>query len=173
VAFLPLPAIGNLGMTPAGIGIVLSAYLLTGGGVQGIVGPIVDRTNKIALISIFSTAGPLLLLLIPQALSMKGLLAILLPIAVMGSFARGSLMAINVETGKDYHGMGTIFGFSAGAHSMGRMIGPVLLGTVMDLFETSAVFTWGAVLGCCGGIVSAWLLIKHSFRKRKNKSGAI
>ena len=158
--FLPLLAISTLKMTPAGIGLVLSAYLLAGGGIQGLISPLFDRLNKVALIAICSTVGPALLLFIPYAPSGKTLLAILLPTALLGAVARGAMLAINVETGKQHRGMGTVMGIFTGASSLGMMIGPVAFGYSVDMFGLNSVFVGGAAVGIVGGLVTTYLLIK-------------
>ncbi|NIS61399.1 MAG: MFS transporter [Proteobacteria bacterium] len=158
--FLPLLAISTLKMTPASIGLVLSAYLVAGGGIQGLISPLFDRLNKVALVAICSTIGPALLLLIPYVPSGQTLLAILLPTALLGAFARGAMLAINVETGKQHRGMGTVMGIFTGAGSLGMMTGPIVFGYTVDVFGLNSVFIGGAVVGITGGLLTTYFLIK-------------
>jgi len=158
--FLPLLAVSTLKMTPAGIGLVLSAYLLAGGGIQGSLSPLFDRLNRVALIAICSTVGPALLLLIPYVRSGKALLAVLLLTALLGAVARGAMLAINVETGKQHRGMGTVMGIFFGSSSLGMMIGPIAFGYSVDIFDLNSVFIGGAFVGIIGGLVTTYLLIK-------------
>ncbi len=166
IAFLPLLAISTLQMSPASIGLVLSAYLLTGGVVQGLVGPLVDRANKVAMIAICSTIGPALLLLIPRVHSGGTLLAILVPLALLGAVARGAILAINVESGKRYRGMGTVMGIFGSAGSLGMMSGPTTFGYAMDVFGLNSVFIIGAVIGIIGSLAASYLLIRGAVRQR-------
>ncbi len=158
--FLPLLAISTLKMTPASIGLVLSVYLVAGGGVQGLISPLFDRVNKVVLVGICSTVGPALLLLIPYVPSGKALLAILLPTALLGAAARGAMLAINVETGKQHKGMGAVMGIFTGASSLGMMIGPIAFGYTVDLFGLNSVFIGGAAVGIIGGLLTTYFLIK-------------
>jgi DHA1 family multidrug resistance protein-like MFS transporter len=158
--FLPLLAVSTLKMTPAGIGLVLSAYLLAGGSIQGLLSPLFDRLNRVALIAICSTVGPALLLLIPYVPSGKALLAVLLLTALLGAVARGAMLAINVETGKQHRGMGTVMGIFIGSSSLGMMIGPIVFGYSVDISGLNSVFIGGAGVGIIGGLVTTYLLIK-------------
>lgn len=160
IAFLPLFAISTLQMTIASSGLVLSAYLLTGGIVQGLVGPLVDRVNKVALIAISSTISPAFFFLIPYMQSGKALLAILLPIAVLSAIGRGTMLAVTVETGKRHGGIGTVMGIFGSVGSLGMMLGPIAFGYVMDVFGLTSIFTVGAIAGIIGGLVAVYLLVK-------------
>ncbi len=147
-------------MTPASIGLVISAYLLAGGGLQGVMSPLFDRSNKVALIAICSTIGPALLLLIPYVSSGETLLAILLPTALLGAMARGAMLGINVETGKHHNGMGTVMSIFIGSGSLRMMTGPIAFGYTVDMFGLNSVFVGGAAIGIIGGLITTHLLIK-------------
>jgi MFS family permease len=162
IAFLPLLAISSLQMTPASIGLILSIYIITGAGVQGLTGPLVDRSNKVMLITICSLISPLFLFLIPYVSSAGTLLALLLLIAIVTAVGRGAMLAANVETGRRHRGMGTVMGIFNSAGSLGRMAGPMALGFSMDVFGLQSVFSTGAVFGIIGGLATAYLFIKPS-----------
>lgn len=160
VAFLPFLMIPSMHMSEAEVGLVLSAFLLTGAVVQGAVGPLVDRSNKAALIITCGIIGSALIFLIPYMHSSKTLLAVLLPIALLGGIARGSSLAINVELGRQYEAMGTLMGTFSSATSIGMIAGPITFGYVMDHFGISSVFGVGAVTGIVGSLVTTYLLIR-------------
>jgi len=161
VFFLPLSAVSTLHMTPAGIGLVLSVYLLAGAAAQGLAGPLVDRTNKLASVAIGAITGPILFLLIPHVRS-GGLLlvAVLLPIAVLGAFARAAMLAINVKTGRDHEGIGTVMGLFRSAGSLGMMTGPTAFGFTKDVLGLNAVFMVGSAVGVVGGLAVTYILAK-------------
>jgi MFS family permease len=167
IAFLPLLAISSLQMTPAGIGLILSIYIITGAAVQGVFGPVVDRLNKVTLITICGVISPVFLFLIPYVYSGGTLLALLLLIAIVTAVGRGAMLAVNVETGKRYRGMGTVMGILNSAGSLGRMAGPMALGFSMDIFGLQSVFGAGAIIGIIGGLVTAYLLIKPAAISRQ------
>jgi MFS family permease len=158
--FLPLLAVSTLKMTPASIGLVLSAYLLAAGGIQGLISPLFDRLNKVALIAICSTIGPAFLLLIPYVPSAGALLAVLLLTALLGTLARGAMLTINVETGKQHKGMGTVMGIFTGSSSLGMMLGPIAFGYTVDMFGLNSVFFGGAAVGIIGGLATTCFLFK-------------
>ncbi len=162
IAFLPLLAISTLQMTPASIGLVLSAYLLAGAVIQGLAGPLVDRASKPALMAICGMIGPALLFLIPHVYSDGTLLAVLLPTALLGAIARGAMLAISVESGKKHQGMGTVMGIFGSAGSLGMMTGPIALGYVMDTFGLNSVFIISAAIGIIGGLSPLYLLTKKA-----------
>ncbi|MFC1593165.1 MFS transporter, partial [Candidatus Omnitrophota bacterium] len=159
IAFLSIFTASTMRMSEAGIGLLLSAYLVTGGIAQGFVGLLVDRCNKIALLIIFSIIGPALIFLIPFIHSGKTLLAILIPLAMMGAIARGSALAINVEVGKQYQAMGTIMGTFSSGQSLGMVIGPVTFGYIMNLFCVNWTFEVGVAEGIIGGFITAYYLL--------------
>jgi len=159
VAFLPILVASTMHMSEADIGLLLSAYLVTGGVAQGFVGPLADRCNKLVLLIICSIASPGLLFLIPFMHSGKILLAILIPTALIGAIARGTAMTLNVEMGKQYKAMGTIMGTFASASSLGMVAGPVVFGYVMDMIGVNWTFELGAAVGVIGGFITAYYFL--------------
>ena len=159
IAFLPLLVASTMHMSEADIGVLLSAYLVTGGVAQGFVGPLADRYNKLALLVICSIISPALLFLIPFMHSGKTLLAILIPVALMGAIARGSAMTVNVEMGKQYKAMGTVMGIFASASSLGMIAGPMAFGYVMDMIGVNWTFELGAAVGVIGGFITAYYFL--------------
>ena len=166
MAFLPLLALSTLQMTPASIGLVLSVYLLIDAGTQGLSGPLVDRSNKIALIAICSIIGSAFLFLVPHAQSGGILLAVLLPFSILSGVARGGVEALNVEMGREYRQMGTVMGIFMGAACLGQMSGPMVFGYTMDVLDLNTGFTIGATVGVIGGLVTTYLLVKWTTRQR-------
>ena len=147
-------------MSIASIGLVLFAYLLIEAVVQGLVGPLIDRSNKAALVIICGTIGSALLFLIPYLHSGGILLALLLPAALLGAVARGTVLTIRVEAGKQHRGMGSVIGILGSATALGMMIGPIALGYTMDAFGLNSIFIVGAIIGIIGGLGSFYLLTK-------------
>jgi MFS family permease len=158
VAFLPFLAIGTMKMNEAEVGLLLSAFLITGGTLQGLVGPLLDRFNKTVLIVACSIIGPALIFLIPYMHDGKMLLAVLLPMASLGAVARGSALALNVELGREHNAMGTVIGTFNSAGGMGMMAGPIAFGFVMDYFGINTVFAVGAVIGLAGAFATVYFL---------------
>jgi predicted MFS family arabinose efflux permease len=125
-----------------------------------LISPLFDRLNKVALIAICSTIGPAFLVLIPYVPSAGALLAVLLLTALLGTLARGAMLTINVETGKQHKGMGTVMGIFTGSSSLGMMLGPIAFGYSVDMFGLNSVFFGGAAVGIIGGLATTCLLFK-------------
>jgi len=159
-AFLPLLAVSTMGMSIAGIGLVLSIFMLTGGFAQGLLGPLADRLNKKRLIIIGSITAPIFVFFIPYMPAGGMLLAMLLPTALFGAVARAAVMALNVELGNKYSGMGSVMGISRSVMSLGMVIGPLVFGYTMDHFGISSVFQVGAIVGILVNLPVIYLLYK-------------
>jgi len=159
-AFLPLLAVSTMGMSIAGIGSVLSIFMLTGGFAQGLLGSMADRFNKKRLIVIGSITAPIFVFFIPNMPAGGMLLAMLLPTALFGAVARAAVMAFNVELGNKYSGMGSVMGISRSVMSLGMVIGPLVFGYTMDHFGIGLVFQIGAVVGILANFPVIYLLYK-------------
>ncbi len=159
-AFLPILAVSTMGMSIAGIGFILSIFMLTGGFIQGLLGPLTDRLNKKRLIIIGSITAPIFVFFIPYMPAGGMLLAMLLPTALFGAVARAAVMALNVELGNKYNGMGSVMGISRSVMSMGMVIGPLVFGYTMDHFSINSVFQVGAIVGILLNLPVIYLLYK-------------
>ena len=159
-AFLPLLAVSTMGMSIAGIGLVLSIFMLTGAFAQGLLGPLADRLSKKTLIIIGSITAPIFVFFIPNMPAGGMLLVMLLPTVLFGAVARVAIMALNVELGNKYSGMGSVMGISRSVMSLGMVIGPLVFGYTMDHFSISSVFQVGAIVGILANIPVIYLLYK-------------
>ena len=155
--FYPLFAVSTSGISEAGIGTVLSTYMLGGGLMQIPFGFLADRYSHFPQIVIGSTFAPLLLLVIPFVDSLWGVVVITFFMGALSALSRASILAIRTQLGRT-HGMGTLAGLQGGAFAAGQMIGPVASGGIVDLFGLSAVFPFGSLVGLVGtGFTIGWL----------------
>ncbi len=159
-AFLPILAVSSMGMSITGIGAVLSIFMFTGGLAQGLFGPIADRLNKKKLIIIGSITAPIFVFFISYMPAGEMLLAMLIPTALLAAVARAAIMALSVELGNKYHGMGSVMGLSRSIMSMGMVIGPLVFGYTMDHFGIGLVFQVGAIVGILANIPIIYFLYK-------------
>ena len=159
-AFLPLLAVSTMRMSITSIGSVLSIFMLTGGFAQGLLGPLADRLNKKRLIVIGSITAPVFVFFIPYMPAGGMLLAMLLPMALFGAIARVAIMALNVELGNQYSGMGSVMGISRSVMSLGMVIGPLVFGYTMDHFGIGSVFQVGAIVGILANLPVIYFLYK-------------
>ncbi len=159
-AFLPILAVSTMGMSIASIGAILSIFMSTGGFAQGLLGPLADRFNKKRLIVIGSITAPVFVFFIPYMPAGAMLLAMLLPTALFGAVARAAVMALNVELGNQYGGMGSVMGISRSVMSLGMVIGPLVFGYTMDHFGVNLVFQIGAIVGILVNFPAIYFLYK-------------
>jgi len=159
-AFLPLLAVSTMEMSVTGIGLVLSIFMLTGGFAQGLLGPLADRLNTERLIIIGGISAPVFVFFIPYMPAGAMLLAMLLPMALLGAVARAATTALNVELGNKYNGMGSVMGIARSLMSLGMVIGPLVFGYTMDNFGINSVFQIGAIVGILANIPVIYLLYK-------------
>ena len=159
-AFLPLLAVSTMGMSITSIGAVLSIFMLTGGFAQGLLGPLADRFNKKILIVIGGITAPVFIFFLSYMPAGGMLLAMLLPTALFGAIARAAVMALNVELGNQYSGMGSVMGISRSVMSLGMVIGPLVFGYTMDHFGIGSVFQIGAIVGILANLPVIYFLYK-------------
>ena len=159
-AFLPLLAVSTMGMSIASIGAILSIFVLTSGIAQGLLGPLADRFSRNSLLIIGSITAPIFVFFIPNMPPGGMLLAMLLPTALLGALSRVAVMAINVELGNKYNGMGSVMGIVRSVMSLGMVIGPPVFGYTMDHFSIDSIFQIGAMVGILGNIPIIYLLYK-------------
>lgn len=160
IAFLPILAVSTMGMSVAGIGAVLSIFMLTGGLAQGLSGALADRFNKARLIVIGGITAPIFVFFIPYMPTGGMLVAILLPTALLAAIGRAAMMALSVELGNKYHGMGSVMGITRSVMSMGMVLGPMAFGYAMDHFGIGSVFQVGAIVGIVAMLPVIYLLYK-------------
>ncbi len=121
--------------------------MLTGGFAQGLLGPLADRLNKKRLIVIGGITAPIFVFFLSYMPAGGMLLAMLVPMALFGAVARVAVMALNVELGNKYSGMGSVMGISRSVMSLGMVIGPLVFGYTMDHFGIDSVFQIAAIMG--------------------------
>lgn len=158
IAFLPLLAVNELGMSTTGIGLVLSIYMIIGALGQGVWGSLADRYNKNWLMMIGSFLAPLLLVFLPGMQSSQTLLFILVPVGLLTALSRAACMAYNVEIGAQYGRMGAAMGVVGNAMAIGQFLGPLLLGWAMDEFGVGSVFYFAAGIGLVASILMTYWL---------------
>ncbi|MFH1639454.1 MAG: MFS transporter [Chloroflexota bacterium] len=161
-AFLPLLAVETLGMSIATAGFIVSMYRLAGALGQGILSPVADKFDRKKILILISLIGPLPVFFLHEMHSALGLLAILVPVALLNSMSRASAGAYSVEAGKKYSGMGVVQGIIFSAQSTATFIGPQISGFTMDRFGITYIYLPVAALGMIAAFfVTYWLLKKE------------
>ncbi len=152
--FLPLLVVGFMSKT--NIGLLLSAYMVSGSLLQYPMGKLGDSHPQFK--AIFVLVGSLL-----SAVSMvlififyKNVLMLYILSLSMGGFsalARGSVIAIRTERGRKL-GMGAVTGSFASFQALGQITGPVVLGIFVYIFGLPSVFLVGGSFGIIGAVLT-------------------
>jgi len=70
-------------------------------------------------------------------------------------------MALNVELGNQYNGMGSVMGIFNSAMSLGMVLGPLVSGFIMDYLGMNQIFYLGAIIGIVAALIATYFLLKR------------
>jgi len=164
MAFLPIYAVGELGLPLSLVGVILSSRMLTLSALQGPSGILSDVYSRVAMVLVGGTIFVVALLAMPLATDAVQLLAINVVGATGTALSIAATSAITATLGREM-GMGTLMGLMSAAMAMGMAIGPLLGGLIYDAYGISELFYVG---GACSalGVVSFMVLM------RRDRNGA-
>jgi DHA1 family multidrug resistance protein-like MFS transporter len=153
--FFPLLAIKAEKMSPAGIGLVLSVYMLFGSILQYPFGLIADRfpSQKVNLILTGGSCSALSMCAVAYSRSMLMFVILAISMGAFSSLSRASALTIRTERGRIY-GMGSVTGAFTTSLSLGQVLGPILFGVIADIYSIPVAFLLGGLVGLTGTIVS-------------------
>ena len=153
--FFPLLAIKAEKMSPAGIGLVLSVYMLFGSILQYPFGLIADRfpSQKVNLILTGGSCSALSMCAVAYSRSMLMFVILAISMGAFSSLSRASALTIRTERGRIY-GMGSVTGAFTTSLSLGQVLGPILFGVIADIYSIPVAFLVGGLVGLTGTIVS-------------------
>ncbi len=157
--FFPVLAVKSVSMSTTNIGLILSAYMLSGSIVQYPFGLAVDKYPKQKLNFILVGGGISAIAMCIFAEYNSILMFVLLTV-IMGLFSsvsRASAVAIRTERGRVY-GMGSTTGAFTSSISLGQVLGPIVFGLIADIFNIPAAFLFGGLLGLVGTIAAYFFL---------------
>lgn len=158
--FFPLLAVQTDHMSLAGIGLVLSCYMLFGSIMQYPFGLMVDRfpSQKINIILSGGICSALSMCAVAFSHTMFMFILLAISMGTFSSFARASAIAVRTERGRIF-GQGSVTGAFTTSLSFGQVLGPILLGVIVDGSGIPVAFMVGGLVGLVGTIVS-WLFFK-------------
>jgi len=161
MAFLPIYAVGELGLPLSLVGLILSSRMFTLSVLQGPSGILSDRYNRVGMTLAGGTIFFIALLAMPMAEDLAQLLAINIIGATGTAISIAATSAITTNLGRDF-GMGTMMGLMSAAMAMGMATGPIIGGLIYDTFGLSELFYIG---GACAavGVVSFSVLMRRSY----------
>ncbi len=153
--FFPLLAIKTENISPAGIGLVLSFYMLFGSIMQYPFGLIADKfpSQKINLILMGGTCSALSMCAVAYSHSMLMFAILAISMGAFSSVSRASVVAIRTERGRIY-GMGSVTGAFTTSLSVGQVLGPIMFGVIADISSIPAAFLVGGLVGLAGTVAS-------------------
>jgi len=153
--FFPLLAIKAEKMSPAGIGLVLSIYMLFGSILQYPFGLMADRfpSQKVNIILAGGSCSALSMCAVAYSRSMLMFVILAISMGAFSSLSRASVLTIRTERGRIY-GMGSVTGAFTTSLSIGQVLGPILFGVIADIYSIPVAFLVGGLVGLTGTIVS-------------------
>lgn len=158
--FLPILAVGRLGLSPSLIGVLLAAHILLMSLLSIPSGRIADRLNRRFLVVCGCLVSFVFLISVPIGDNF-GLLLASAALGSLGSaIAVPAASALVVEEGRTY-GMGSSIALFSIALSIGMVVGPVVGGAITDFAGLNSAFYFGAMMTLAGTGLFIWLSGKH------------
>jgi DHA1 family multidrug resistance protein-like MFS transporter len=146
MAFVPLYAHNTLKLSGTQIGMVIASGILLTAFLQMPFGIVADKVDRKLLVTAGSVLYFALVPLIPLTHNFSQLLSINIALGFLGAISLPAASALTVTEGKQF-GMGTAMAIFNVAMSAGLGIGPLLSGTILDLWSLSGVFYSCTFLG--------------------------
>jgi len=139
MVFIPLYAHNALQLNGSQIGMVLASSILLTAFLQKPFGIIADKLDRKLLVIAGSVLYFLLVPLIPRTHNFTQLLSLNIALGFLGAISLPAASALTVTEGKQF-GMGTAMAIYNVAMSAGLGIGPLIAGSILDLWSLPAVF---------------------------------
>lgn len=155
-SFLALRLEDNLGASPILIGLAFATQDLTGGMAQPLFGRMADRYDRRKLVAIGLAWNAVMLALLGYVPLYILAVLLLFSMGLGNAISQVSASALQVVAGRRT-GMGTVLGLGSASNGAGIVIGSVLGGVLVDLFDISAAFVLGGVLMALGVPLFLWL----------------
>jgi MFS family permease len=167
MAFLPLIMSTWQDTTGLQIGIVIAARTLVNALFQVPFGKLSDKTSKLPILVLSSSALALTIFWIPWMDSFITMLLLYLLIGAEEAAVWAVLGAYASIEAKQHYGHGTMMGVFSLAMSIGVFTGAVLSGVTMDIWGTVAAYAVAssAVLGCI--VVAVTMIHRHDMQEAR------
>ena len=163
--FLPIFADTAFSLSSSSIGILVTTGVFFSGLLQIPMGYLADRVNRKLMIfwGGMLTAGAIFSL--NWADGFRDLLFANIAFGLGGGIAMPPIMALAVIKGNQTGAMGSVMALLTVAHSLGMLVGSLLAGFTMDLFQLREAFFLGAVMMSFG--VASFLFFTHSGKMKE------
>jgi MFS family permease len=151
--FLPVLADTEFSLSSSTIGLLVMLGVFSSGLMQIPMGFLADRVNRKMMIVIGGLIISYAIFSFEWTNSFKDLIAASILFGIGGGVAMPPLMAMAVLKGNAIDAMGVVMGLLAMGHSLGMLLGSLLAGFMMDIFQLRYAFPSGAaVMVLCVGL---------------------
>ncbi len=151
--FLPVLADTEFSLSSSTIGLLVMLGVFSSGLMQIPMGFLADRVNRKMMIVIGGLIISCAISSFEWTNSFKDLIAASILFGIGGGVAMPPLMAMAVLKGNAIDAMGVVMGLLAMGHSLGMLLGSLLAGFMMDIFQLRYAFPSGAaVMVLCVGL---------------------
>lgn len=161
--FLPVFADSEFALTSSAIGILVMLGVFVSGLIHAPMGYLADRLHRPTMILCGGLMVSAAVFGFKWTQGFWSLFAVNVLFGVGGGVAMPALMALAVIKGNQNGAMGSVMGLLTMAHSLGMLVGALLAGIMMDLFELRHAFALGGGVMLCG-IVSFGVLQHRRIR---------
>lgn len=148
--FLPVFADTEFSISASAIGILVMMGVCVSGVIQVPMGWVADRVNRKAMVVIGGLVITASVYSFDFANGFNYLFWASVIFGLGGGIAMPALMAAAVLRGSRIDAMGSVMALLTVAHSLGMLVGSLLAGMMMDLFQLRQAFMLGAVMMVAG-----------------------
>jgi len=145
-SFLPVLADTEFSLSSSSIGFLVMLGVFSSGLLHIPMGFLADRINRKMMIVLGGLIISYAILSFEWTNSFNDLVVASVLFGIGGGVAMPALMAMAVLKGNETASMGSVMGLLAMAHSLGMLIGSLLAGLMMDVFQLRHAFPSGAVI---------------------------
>jgi MFS family permease len=144
--FLPVLGAGELSLSSSSIGILVMLAIFVSGIIHVPMGYLADRINKKLMVVAGGLIAGYAVLTFNWAATFWDMVAASLLFGIGGGISMPALAALSVLIGNKTDAMGSVMALLTVGHSLGMLVGAMLAGLMMDLFQLRQVFPLGTVI---------------------------
>jgi MFS family permease len=144
--FLPVLGAEELSLSSSSIGILVMLAISVSGIIHVPMGYLADRINKKLMVVAGGLIASYAVLTFTWAATYWDMVAASLLFGIGGGISMPALAALGVLIGNKTDAMGSVMALLTVGHSLGMLVGAMLAGLMMDLFQLRQVFPLGTVI---------------------------
>ena len=148
--FLPVFADSEFSLSSSSIGVLVMLAVFISGLIHTPMGILADRFNRVAMVAIGGAMTSAAILSFGWANGFWDLFLANVIFGLGGGVAMPALMALAVSKGNRTDAMGSVMALLTMAHSMGMMMGSLLAGVTMDIYQLRQAFPFGSLIMMIG-----------------------